>query len=118
MTEPTPTGLKRLKSLRKARKLTQDQLAVAAGVSRPAIANMEDHRTGCKISTAIRIADALGCTLDELVGRGKVTSDHSAELELRRRLDRVIKLASRAATMLQDISVLAQLDAALDESDE
>lgn len=55
--------------IRDARFLSQDQLAEKAGVSRATISGAENGTTIISIETAIKIADALNVTLDELFGR-------------------------------------------------
>ena len=59
-------------SIRKCRKskcLTQTQLAAAIGVNTPQISWWETGRTFPNILSCITLADVLGVTLDELVGR-------------------------------------------------
>jgi len=58
---------KNLKLLREQNNMTQQQLADKAGVSRPLIAAIENDTKSAKVQTLIHIADALGCTLDDLV---------------------------------------------------
>jgi transcriptional regulator with XRE-family HTH domain len=60
---------KRLKRLREAAGLSQSQLAAAAGVPVGTLRNWEYDRREPLLGAAARLADGLGCTLDELAGR-------------------------------------------------
>jgi len=62
--------LKNLAKIRNQRKLTQRKLAEKSGVSYNTIIKME--RGGIenpKIATAIKLAEALGVSIDKLIGR-------------------------------------------------
>jgi transcriptional regulator with XRE-family HTH domain len=59
----------RLKHLREAAELSQAKLAAAAGVSPRTVQNWEYGKRTFDIESAVRLADVLGITLDELVGR-------------------------------------------------
>jgi XRE family transcriptional regulator, regulator of sulfur utilization len=59
----------RLQRLRQAKGLSQSQLARAAGVPAGTLKNWEQGRRTMLIDAAMKVADALECTLDELVGR-------------------------------------------------
>ena len=52
---------------RKACGMTQNELAMAAGVSRGQIANIETDRTDIPLKTLMRIANALSISMKELV---------------------------------------------------
>ena len=58
----------RLQKARQAAGLSQPQLAEAAGVPVGTLRNWEQGRRVPLLDTAKRVADALGCTLDELAG--------------------------------------------------
>lgn len=60
---------RRLKSLRMDKGWEQADLARESGVSLAAIASCESCRTGMRLDTAVKLADALGCTLEQLVCR-------------------------------------------------
>ena len=63
--------LKNLVKLRKQKGWSQEKLAVESGISYNTIIKIE--RGGIenpKIKTVIKLAEALGITLDQLVGRG------------------------------------------------
>ena len=54
-----------LKQIRLQQGLSVPQLVELSGVPRRTIQNIEKNNE-CKVSTAIKLADALGVTLDEL----------------------------------------------------
>lgn len=63
---------KRLKELRKKAGWTQQKLAERAGLSYNTITKIEQGAaTKPIIQTIIKIADAFGVSLDELIGRGR-----------------------------------------------
>ncbi len=57
----------RLKQLRQEQGLSVPQLVELSGVPRRTIQDIESH-DDCRVSTAIKLANALGVTLDELCG--------------------------------------------------
>ena len=59
----------RIRDIRESRRIYQNTLAKMVGVSRGHINAIEHGRYTPNLTTAIKIADALGITLDELVGR-------------------------------------------------
>jgi DNA-binding XRE family transcriptional regulator len=52
--------------------LTQEQMALAIGLSRTSIANIEGGRQQVLLHHAFAISRVLGASLDELVGRAEV----------------------------------------------
>jgi transcriptional regulator with XRE-family HTH domain len=69
----------RLKELRVAAGMSQQSLAVAAGLSVSLVSQIEQGaRSDPRISTTAALARALGVTLDDLVSEG-VFSTHSAD---------------------------------------
>lgn len=54
-----------LKQIRKSKNLSVNKLADAAGMHRRTIEDIE-KRNDCLVSTAIRLAEVLGVTLDQL----------------------------------------------------
>ena len=58
---------KNLKELREQKNLTQYELAQLVGVTQSAIAQFELGSSLPNIKTAVRIADALGVTCEQLV---------------------------------------------------
>ena len=61
----------RLQKLRKAAGLSQAALAKAAGVPLGTLRGWEYGRRTPLLDAAAKLADALGCTLDELAGRAE-----------------------------------------------
>jgi transcriptional regulator with XRE-family HTH domain len=61
----------RLKRLREAAGLSQVRLAAAVGVSPRSIQNYEYGKMSFDFEAGIKIADALGVSLDELAGRSE-----------------------------------------------
>lgn len=57
----------RLKRLREARDMTQEQLATATGINRSCIARYETKEMGITAENAVKLAEALNCTTDELL---------------------------------------------------
>lgn len=55
-----------IRAIRKARKLTQRQLANACGIHRVTLSCIERGVYTPTLETAAKLAAALGCTLDEL----------------------------------------------------
>ncbi len=66
-TEPRlPVFARRLRALREAAALTPNALAVRAGLSPIQVMRIESGERGCTWETAVKLADALGCSLDAL----------------------------------------------------
>jgi len=59
--------MKNLKKIRKEKKVTQAQLASAAGVNRATLSLYETGAQSPTVITALKSSKALGCTLDELL---------------------------------------------------
>ncbi len=66
----------RIKQLRKAKNMTQADLAEKSGVEPSNISHIERAATKLSLPTLIRISNALGCTLDELVYSNLSKSSH------------------------------------------
>lgn len=63
---------KNIKELRKKSKISQDKLAKRADIPFSTLVKIEAGYTpNPSIETLVRIADAFGVTIDELIGRGK-----------------------------------------------
>lgn len=58
-----------LKEKRQAKGLTQEQLAAETGYTRRQVANWELGKSLPHILAAAALADAFGCTIDELLDR-------------------------------------------------
>ena len=61
----------RLRMLRKGSGLTQVQLAQKATVPRSVIARFETGRTELSTKNLMKIADALGCSMEEILKEGQ-----------------------------------------------
>ena len=90
MTDPHDIGA-RIRTAREEQGWTQDQLAVAVGVSRSAVAQWETGRAGQVTANLTRVAAALGIGVEHLMyGRDKTapgqaaTGDEMAMLRLYR----------------------------------
>lgn len=55
-----------IKDLREAKGMSQEQLATAAGLSRPYLSTIETGAAVPTVAKAASIASALGCSLDDL----------------------------------------------------
>jgi len=72
---------KRIKALRKAKKMTQEQLAERLGKSDVAIRMMESGKTGSSVTTLIGLAIALDTTIDYIVmGRNCVVVEEDEKV--------------------------------------
>jgi len=81
--ENEPTVGTRIRALRRARGLTQDELAAACDVSRSAVAQWETDRAGQLRGNISRIADALGTSVENLLhGSNQAKGDELAMLRL------------------------------------
>ena len=60
--------MNRIKAIRLEKEMTQKALAQAAGVSAPFLHDLENGNRSAKPSTMRRIANALGCPVDQLRG--------------------------------------------------
>lgn len=69
----TPTG-NQVRKLRRMRDITQAELAKAAEVSRQTIVSIEGGDYAPSVYLALRIAEVLDTTVEELFGRVKETS--------------------------------------------
>ena len=58
-----------LRRLRKARGMTQEALAAAAGTGRTQVVNLEAEASMPSLDLLVGLADALDVTTDELLGR-------------------------------------------------
>lgn len=69
-----------IKTMRKRRLMTADQLAIKSGVSRVSITRYENGQREPKVREAVRIAKALGCTVEQLVAdeEGETAEDENA----------------------------------------
>lgn len=57
----------RVKEIREQKKMTQEELEQASGISRQTISAIENNRAGnVQVGTLLAIANALGTTIDNL----------------------------------------------------
>jgi transcriptional regulator with XRE-family HTH domain len=89
---PTPETVgSRIRALRAARGMTQDQLATACDVSRSAVAQWETDRAGQLSGNITRIADVLSTSVEHLLQgdrpNAQITGDELALLRLYRLCD-------------------------------
>ena len=75
----------RLLSVRKSKKISQDELAKKIGVHAPVIGRYERNEVKPSIEVATKIADALAVSLDYLVGNSDLLLEHNI-------LDRVLNI--------------------------
>jgi len=68
-----------IKNLRSQHKLTQTKLAELAGIPRATLANMENDKSNPSISLVMKVATALGVTVDDLISKRQ--SIHVTEVE-------------------------------------
>lgn len=68
MTNPVNEGIKRLRA---QHKLTQTELAKMAGIPRATLANMESDKSNPSIAVVVKVAQALGVTVDDLISKQK-----------------------------------------------
>ena len=67
---PDPSSLgERLRQARRIKGLSQAQLAGISGLSAAALSHMENGRRSPSVRNLVRVADALGISVDTLLGR-------------------------------------------------
>lgn len=71
-----------LRQLREARGLSQEQLSKAAGIPRPTWTNLESGSANPTLSVLIRVAGALGVSMEELIGPPRAAARHYPAVEL------------------------------------
>lgn len=59
--------MENLKVIRKQKGMTQATLSAFSGVNRVSIAKYETNKAEPSLETAVKLADALGVTVDELI---------------------------------------------------
>lgn len=89
--------MKNLRAIRERQGLTQAELAELIEADAAAISHYEAGTRGPAWSTALRIADVLGCSLDELAGRIEPTHVVAERNRLAQRLDLIAKIAGAGA---------------------
>jgi transcriptional regulator with XRE-family HTH domain len=73
---------KRIREARKMKKVTQEQLAKAVGLSRTSVTNIETGRQPIYTHTVIRIAEILGAQIGEMLPPSMPQSSAVAEPQL------------------------------------
>ena len=63
--------MNRIQEYRKQKKWTQEDLARRLGVERSAVAKWESGKSQPQAACLIALAEIFGCTVDEILGRGK-----------------------------------------------
>jgi len=88
-----------LRRLRERNRLTQQDLAVRSGVPRPTLAHLESGEANPTLSVLVKVAEALGTSIEELIGRAEVAvTIHAATslVEQRRGKARLTELSPGA----------------------
>ena len=82
----------KIAQLRKTAGMKQGELARLVGITQVELSNYENCSSMPRIDVVVRIADVLGCTVDELVWRPDMTSVRLARMrETERRNDESVK---------------------------
>ena len=76
----------RLRQARLERKLTQGQLAEAAGISISFLSNLENGRQPMNIKTLVSLLDCLNISADWLLNNGTDSANHAAAIEIEKEL--------------------------------
>ncbi len=99
----------RMASARKARNLTQQQLAETLGIAQQSYAQYETGRARVQAAMLPKLAQHLGLTMDELMGIGTGTkTKHGPPSKLELQIERLRQLPKAKQQLL-----IAMLDAAL-----
>lgn len=89
--------MKNLRAIRERQGLTQAKLAELIETDAAVISHYEAGTRGPAWATALRIADVLGCSLDELAGRIEPTHVVAERNRLAQRLGLIAKIAGAGA---------------------
>lgn len=63
--------MNKIREYRKQRKWTQGELAERLGVERSAVAKWESGKSQPQAARLVALAEIFGCSVDEILGRGK-----------------------------------------------
>lgn len=63
--------MNKIREYRKQQKWTQEELAKRLGVERSAVAKWESGKSQPQAARLVALAEIFGCTVDEILGRGK-----------------------------------------------
>ena len=114
MTQPLKTSLgANIAALRRARGLTQEQLAAQLGVSAPAVSKWETCSSCPDITLLCPLARALGASVDQLLAFEPTLSDREVVAEVNRVMETALAPDGGAAAYWQSATVqLASMAAA------
>lgn len=99
--------IKMLKAVRKERKLNQEQVANAIGISRTAYSNYEQGTREPDISTLRKLCDCLDVSADFLIGRAPLTD---SEIKAYAIVSSTLKKAKKHNKTDTYINILRELD--------
>lgn len=80
----------KVKTLRKALKITQKELAMSVGVSQSTIGMIEGNKQGASNDTLLKLAKALNTTVDNLLSNDSVDDEIKENVELSKKAERDI----------------------------
>ena len=102
-TREAPEFGKRMAAARKLRGLTQDQLADAAGVSQKMIDYFERRAVNVKSDMVRKLAQALGVSVDELLGTPAPKVRPGRKSKLFQQFERVRRLPKRDQELVSQL---------------
>lgn len=70
-----------IKSIRKQKGITQEQLADMTGLSKVHISNMENANTKVSLTAIVKIASALKTSVDHILGICDLPRDYTVEID-------------------------------------
>lgn len=80
----------KVKTLRKALKITQKELAIAVGVSQSTIGMIEGNKQGASNDTLLKLAKALNTTVDNLLSSDSVDNEVAENIEISKKAEKDI----------------------------
>lgn len=80
----------KVKTLRKALKITQKELAMTVGVSQSTIGMIEGNKQGASNDTLLKLAKALNTTVDNLLSNNSFDNEIKENVELSKKAERDI----------------------------
>lgn len=84
MPAPPPSQGNRVRSLREERAIPQGRLAAAVGLSRQALSAIEADRASPSVTVALKLAQVLSCTVEDLFGAGDASGVEHVDAERER----------------------------------
>ncbi len=69
-----------IRAIRKSRNMTQEELALRLNVSRTAVTMWETNQSSPRAELLPKLAEVLGCTVDELLAKEKAQSSGEGEV--------------------------------------